>query len=311
MDTKLIGLAFIAIMLTALLFVQDSNDKTRDSNRVFPEMASSLSELNSVSLVSLSEAGGEVTLNRLGKTWTVAQKSDYPANFEALSEFLVALSELEIAEVKTAKAVNHARLGVADKGDSAAILVHLEPAGFKLMIGNNGGSHGSFIRFPGQSQVYLTRQQITASVDPIDWIDPVFVNVDSEEIDKVSLATQSAQFLAAIRNADTGNLELQNQPVDRELKYATIVDNLSRLLVNLRFIDVQPHDPALFSDTSLANITLISGEVIKVATMKQGDDYWLHMNREATNEWRYKISEYSFNEFNKTMDDMLLPQDEQ
>lgn len=310
MNTKLIGLAFIAIMLTALFFVQDSNE-SRESNRVFPEMTAGLSELSSVTLVSLSEEGGEVTLNRPGKTWTVAQKSDYPANFEALSAFLVALSELEIAEVKTAKAVNHARLGVADIGDSAAILVHLEPGDFELMIGNSGGSHGSFIRFPGESQVYLTRQQITASVDPIDWLDPVLVNVDSAEVDKVSLATQSAQFLAAIRNADTGNLELQNQPVDRELKYATIVDNLSRLLVNLRFIDVQPHDPALFNGTSLANITLISGEVIKVATMKQDDGYWLHMNREATNEWQYKISEYSFNEFNKTMDDMLRPQDEQ
>lgn len=311
MDTKLIGLAFIAIMLTALFFVQDSDEKTPDSNRVFPEMNARLSELNSMTLVSLSEAGGEVTLNRVGEIWTVAQKSDYPSDFETLSAFLVALSELEIAEVKTAKATNHARLGVADTGDSAATLVHLEPGEFELMIGNSGGSHGSFIRFPGESQVYLTRQQITASVDPMDWVDPVLVNVDSQEIDKVSLATQSAQFLAAIRNADTGNLELQNQPVDRELKYATIVDNLSRLLVNLRFIDVQPHDPALFNDASLANIALISGEVIKVATIKQGDDFWLHMNREATNKWRYKISEYSFNEFNKTMEDMLQQQDEQ
>jgi hypothetical protein len=303
-DSKIIGLLVIAVM-SVVLFTQVQPSSTQSSARlVFPELKDHLSEINAIKIQSLAENDKRVSLTNLQSIWVNSDKHDYPADFTELASFVSLLSRLEIAETKTAKAENHARLGLSRGGVDAGTLITLEPGGFSVVVGKSG-SQGSFVRSPDEDQVYLTADPVEASADPMDWVDPVVLNVDSQTVTKVSMVTQGLTILTAQRNEDSGGMELLNLPKDAELKYATIVDNLARVLVNLRFLDVEPVDANRFSNSSTTTVAIDDGSSIEVSSMSLGDAFWVHVKSGDQAKWQFEVSEYTYKELNKTMADML------
>ena len=297
-NQKLIGLILLAIAATALMLQIPEDNTTGETENALPDI-----ELAEVTSVTLASGEQTVTVNKAAEGWQVAEKHDYPADFTVLSGFLTQLSGLTIAEKKTSKPENHARLGVADSGEGEGIRITIQPGEQTLVVGNEAGGRGNFFRVAGDPQVYLSQQALELDLDALAWVDPIIVNIDAESVREVSIATAKAGFLSAGWDEASMGLSIHNIPEGETLRYETIGDTLSRLLVNVRFLDVEPYMDGLFIDPTVTRVTLESGDVIEVQTVQSGEDYWLHLSTKDA--WQYRINDFTYRDLNKTMDDML------
>jgi hypothetical protein len=226
-------------------------------------------------------------------------------DFSKLSRFLVNFSEYRIVEEKTSIPLNHSRLGVARNGPGAGARVILMPGEYSLLVGNEAPSQGSFVRYPGDSQVYLTNKPVEASGDWLKWIDPVVINIEPANVREVKIATGPAELLLGNRKESSGEFELLGIPAGRELKHPTAADSLTRLLVNVRMVDVEPYDPLIFQDPSITRFVLLNGETIVVETIIVSGRFMMHLARKSLAKWQFEISEFTYNELNKNMEAML------
>jgi hypothetical protein len=196
-------------------------------------------------------------------------------------------------------------LGVAENDPGAGTSVIISPGEYSLLVGNEAPSQGSFVRYADDAQVYLTNKPVAASADWIAWIDPVVINIEPANVREVTIATRSAQFLLANRNEASGEFELLGIPTGRELKHATVADSLTRLLVNVRMLDVEPYNPVIFDGPSNTRFVLLSSETIIVGTIIVAGRFMMHIDRKNLADWQFEISELTYNELNKNMEAML------
>ena len=131
------------------------------------------------------------------------------------------------------------------------------------------------------------------------------INIEPANVREVTIEAPSAQLLFADRNDVSGEFELREIPAGRELKYATVADSLTRLLVNVRMLDVEPYNPVIFDDPSNTRLVLLSGEIIIVRSVIVSDRFMMHIDRKNLADWQFEISENTYNEFNKSMESML------
>ena len=303
MDMKVAGLFAVAVLLTALLFQMEPANVEDAPRLVFPGLKGQLPGLTSIKVTNPN--GNSASIFKQQDGWVLEEKSGYNADFSKLSRFLVNLSELRIVEEKTSNSSNHSRLGVAGNAPGAGTSVVVSPGGHSLLVGNKAPSQGSFIRYEDEAQVYLTNKHVDASADWVDWIDPVVINIEPANIGEVTIATRSAEFLSGSRNEESGEFGLLGIPAGRELKYATVADSLTRLLVNVRMLDVEPYNPEIFGDPHNTRFVLISSETIIVGTIIADGRFMMHMDRENLADWQFEISELTYNELNKNMEAML------
>lgn len=169
--------------------------------------------INNVSTLTVLKNTGSMTLTRTGSgenaSWTVTAKDGFPADIEKLRTTLIQLSNLELAEPKTASAEFYPRLGVQDvvvlpkdasdeakKAGAPGSLVELKDASGKtlgtIIIGNAADignatldrpmETGQFVRRPGSTQSWLTRGTIFMDAEPMNWIDRKIAAVPRERI---------------------------------------------------------------------------------------------------------------------------------
>ncbi len=305
MNMKIAGLFGIAVLLTAGLFQMNSAKIDAEPRLVFPGLKEQLSGLTSIKVINPN--GNSVSVIKVQEGWALEGKSRYRVDFLKLSRFLTGFSELKVVEEKTAIPSNHARLGVAGNGPGAGTRLILSAGEQSLLVGNDAPSLGSFVRYEDDAQVYLTNKRVEASSDWIDWVDPVVINIEPANIQEVTISTRSAQFLSANRTEESGEFALQGVPSGRALKYATVADSLSRMLVNVRMQDVAPYNPVMFDDPSNTRFVLNSGETVRVGTVIVDDKFWMHIDRKDLADWQFEISELNYKELNKGMEDMLAP----
>ena len=116
----------------------------------------------------------------------------------------------------------------------------------------------------------------------------------------MSIATNGS-LLEAFRDVDTGDMMIEKLPEGAELRYDTIADSLARTFVNLRFEDVEPYQEDLFTEPSRAKVTTSSGDSHTILSEALDQEYWVQMDQQ----WQYIVSKFTFDQVNKTVQDML------
>ena len=303
---QVVGLLFIAVLSTMLLFEMGSTGDEPADRDLFPGLKKALPEIEQMTVTG---PDGFVTIQRGSETgeWQVVEMSGYRAAFDKVSGLLRSLADLRWEEAKTSSPEHHGRLGV----DENAIRVTLHKGGdttFGLLIGKRADSRGHFVRRSGEDQVYLLAEPLAVSASPLEWADRIVINVDALDVGHVTLQTESGSLSGG--RDEAGNFQLAGIPDGRELKYGTVADGLTRLLVNLRFDDVRPYQSGSFENASTAVLMLQSGAELSVRTTRIDGKPWLHIDTRDLRDWQYQVSEYTFGEFNKTMEDMLKEETE-
>ena len=371
----LLLIAMLALLLLSQILPLGGLQDEDDAKPLLPGLAAAREAVNRVLVTRLGQEDEQLSIVMGEQGWNLAEKSGYPVDITALIELLDAVAEARLSEQKTSKASFHPRLGLAADGTADEVGIQIDiQAGDEQFIFIKGiessAQVGTFIRYPGEAQVWLVNRTFNASVNPLDWIDPIAINLDAERVLGVEMIREARVQLAATRGdipgaqvdaqidaqggdqsgdqggvqsddhggaqvagAARGELTLLNPPLDRELKYPTIVSSLARILVNLRFEDVSPYEPKQWSKYGLARVETDSGAIIEARTRRLDEQFLLHVQIDTSaitdvvrsapentaddvledlleqqkhlKKWQFVISEHVFNELNKTMDDMF------
>lgn len=220
-------------------------------------------DVNAVESLSIKSASGSVSLAKKSDVWSVSDRSDYPANFGSIHDFLIKLLELKVAQPVKAGAGQLARMELTspDKGTNSGTLVELKDKSGKtlqsLILGKKvmkdspaggggfgGGSFpvGRYVMVGGDPK---TVSQVSEAFDRIEpkaseWLDKDMLKV--EKIRSVSFtALQETNSWHVTRETENGEWKLEGAKAEEKLD-AGKTSGLNYALNSPSFHDVAGSD---------------------------------------------------------------------
>ena len=203
----------------------------------------------------MKSRGNTVTMALKDSQWRVQEKAGYPADTSELSELVNQLGKALLLEKKTSRPENFARLGVDDieqddseapqvpdseasqvdgseatqVPDSEAILVTLTVGDeqYTVLVGDTSSARrGSYIRKPGDDQVWLIDKSLVIDKESSDWVEPVIIDVEAEDVSEIMISTAGNEM--TFQRGEDGEFSFQEMPDDRKLKYPSILNEPAR-----------------------------------------------------------------------------------
>ena len=225
---------------------------------LFPDLAS---KADAVSTIIVKRAATQITINKDGEAWRVAEKAGYPAKPDAVRALLIGLSQLKLEEPKTQRPEQYSKLGVddpvapppdsADKNVPQSSLITLKDSTGKeiaaVILGNpkyggqgvvGSGSSGVYVRKPGDKQSWLAMGTVELQREPIGWLESTFADIKRERIRSVVVSHPIGGTVTVLRDKQADPFVVKDIPAGRELKDPGIGEGIAATLTGLTFQDV-------------------------------------------------------------------------
>ena len=225
---------------------------------LFPDL---VSKADAVSTIIVKRAATQITINKDGETWRVAEKAGYPAKPDAVRALLIGLSQLKLEEPKTQRPEQYSKLGVddpvapppdsADKNVPQSSLITLKDSTGKeiaaVILGNpkyggqgvvGSGSSGVYVRKPGDKQSWLAMGTVELQREPIGWLESTFADIKRERIKSVVVSHPIGGTVTVSRDKQADPFIVKDIPAGRELKDPGIGEGIAATLTGMTFQDV-------------------------------------------------------------------------
>src|SRR5438093_13672830 len=111
------------------------NSSWEDSSQKFGQKLIKNFPINDVERITIKQFQGQLNLAKKNDLWSVQERSDYPANFDIVSELLRKIWDLKVAqpvEVGSAK-LGRLELVAPDKGTNSGTLVEFKDKSGKTL----------------------------------------------------------------------------------------------------------------------------------------------------------------------------------
>lgn len=325
----LLGAAAGASVGAALLLAPRGIDQPdiAPGSLAFPGLAD---RLQAAERVEIRKADGGLVLTRQGETWGLPEKGGYPVRAEKLRELLVGLTELRLAEARTADPGQHARLGVDDPGrkDSTALLLRvLDGKGTplaELILGRRrvrtqgNVPESIYVRRPGESQAWLAEGRLAVDADPQLWLDRDIANLAGDRIRRVEVRREGEPALVLARPDGEPRLHVE-LPADAPPADEVALDEIARAFEYLTFLEVRPAAAIPGTPIGESRFTLADGLAIHVAPRLEEGNVWIQLRAEGGEEaqrlngrwgpWAYQVGVWKLKAFAPLAGD-LKPQEQ-
>lgn len=340
---KTFGLGVVALAVGASL-LNANKGETEFQQQALLSLASSSVNLNDVTQVVVSNAEqSELTkADKVLQEWQLANLGGHPAEVSSLADFMKALSNAKVVELKTNKTEKFHRLGLRDisQPDSKATQIQLT-AGDRtvtLLVGTEAKSGlGQYVRFANQNQTYLINSSIPLPKAGADWLKADILDLDFDQVRKLKvteadkLLVSVKRDLVAVEDA-TSEQEMPLTEKDKfrladnfvldgmegQLQYPSILDGLVRNLVGLEAKGVIREQKASFQLSHTltlefaddTQVTAIEEQAVKSQSLDLfkeplGEDesnYWVHLRG---SKWWYQVSDFDYKQLIKGKGDYL------
>ncbi|MEA3149438.1 MAG: hypothetical protein QOD56_377 [Gammaproteobacteria bacterium] len=324
MSRQRLALLVIAalVVISGALYLSGRRNRPRETQGALLVPAL-IPEMNSVTAVSVRKGSPapSLTVHKLGQQWTVAQRSDYPADVAKLRKLLMALGDAKIIEEKTSDPSRYAGIGVDDPSQPAATGIELTvtvPGGQHVLIVGKPLGDGNFVRRAGEKQSYSVEPSISLETEPRFWIDSRLIDVPTAQIQSIEVkpAAGPAYSLHRLNPADN-TFGLDRAPADRKALDAHALAPSATLLTTLNAEDVSPAADIDFSHSSQVIVTLTDGNIIDLTGVVIGDKHWLQVksNKDpalsAKSEGRaFEMPSYRYDALFKPLEQLLVPKEQ-
>lgn len=262
----ILGCLAVVLIGVALFMSQPENSGQSDEGQdLFPGL---MEKINDVSELVVKTRTGTITIMRKGKTWTVKEKHDYPANMEKIREAVVGLGELKILEAKTKKPELYEKLGLEDveaEGSLSTGVTLKDAAGATMadaIVGKQQPSKGSlgqdevYIRKPGDPQTWLAIGKFSVEKIPSEWLDKEFLEIEPKRVRRVTIMhPDNTKLVLEKENPDDSDFTVANLPKGKEVQSQFAVNNIVSTLTSLLFDDVKPQSDISFEDKAPVTAT--------------------------------------------------------
>jgi len=304
---------------------------------VLPQVAPKLAD---IAKVVLKHAASTITLVKEGNAWTVAEKSNYPADPQKMRKMLLALAQITYVEPKTAKAELYKRLELDDPGsaksqstevqlyDAAGGAIGAVITGRRRVDELGGGNDGIYVRLPGDPQSWLARGNLDIDIDIVQWLDRRVIDIDDKRIKQAVLTGPDGVTLTINRDKVEDKFALKELPQGRKLKSDTTLVEPATLLQGFDLTDVAAAKDLSFPANGFATgaYTTFDGLTIHADVIKQGDKDWMRLSADSDGSekakseaetldkrwagWVYGIPPYKAAAIRTKLADVLAPQTE-
>lgn len=240
-----------------------------------------------ITYISISNSTKTVTIALTDDIWRVVDKSNYPADFKKIYEFILSVLQIKPVQIVTEKKDYYDRFGVEDPGDNSSTLISFLDKDkkdlLKIILGqqrtvSQGMPGGQYIRVFGKNQVYLITKELDASANPVDWLNKDIVDIPRKDIRSITVtAPQDEDKIVLTKKEQGGEFELDSLPDNKKINTA-IVNSLSDGLTGLRYEDVFPKDSEAVKDLTFDTTytaTLFNGSVYKVDVSQKDDKVYI------------------------------------
>ena len=258
---------------------------SKTDRRIFQNLA-----INDVTQIQIRSARGTVTLKKKGDEWRVADRDDYPADFEKIRDLVKTLWGLRAGQEMQVGPSQFARLKVVapGQGNDAGIEIDLkgEQNGdiASLIVGKSversdnasgAAASGRFVFNPAvKDRVYLVSEAFP-SIDPLSvgsWLDKTFiVPGDLKEIDQATWSNSPGWKI--VRDDPKADWRLENLQQGEELdkSFAQSWSNFAPSFADVRPASISPDETGL-NDPFKIRIKAFDGFTYDLLLGKPGPD---------------------------------------
>ena len=317
------------VVLAAALYLGSMRDHGAPSaggTLFLPQLAGSLATVSEIDLQK-GAAAPAVTLHRAGEQWTVAQRTDYPADASKIHKLLLSLADAKIVEEKTSNPANFSLIGVDDPAGPNAtgtqITLATKDGKHSVIVGKPIGE-GNFARRGGENRSFTVEPGITADVDPKAWIDARLLDVPAAQIQTIEVKFPSSPgySLRRLKAGEDGFALDGAPPAGRKVLDAKALAPSPSTLGNLGADDVAAATSIDFNKPSQAIFTLADGNVITVTGTGTGtgtaanDKRWIEvlstkdtaLNAKAQSR-AFEVAGYRFDAIFRPLEQLLVPKE--
>ncbi|MBT4590327.1 MAG: DUF4340 domain-containing protein [Rhodospirillaceae bacterium] len=296
----------------------------------FADKASTVSE------IIVQDAKKTITVKRQGDKWVMADRQNYVASNEVLSDMLLGLSELRLREAKTKKPNLYERLQVEDlKGKKAkSILLTVKSKSgelAKLILGKvnadvvGPSNVGRYIRKPGEAQSWLASGRLDVPGDINKWVKPEFLHVASKRVSNVKVRQADGSEMIVSR-AGKEKFKIDNMPEKLVVEYQSDIDNMGDGLDKLELEDVKaagqikfPADKTLTTEIKTNDGLIVDVKMVDVddghfwaaLSAKTADTASAAVKKEAAalnaklSKWVYELPAHKYRYMSRKFSDVL------
>ncbi len=261
-----------------------------------------------------------IRIERRNGDWVVPAKAGHPAAAGEVNRLLRALAEARKIEAKTANPDNHARLGLAERGEGAAIRLTLQRIGdppLVLLIGQASQQGGQLVRLAGEDQVWLVDQSLQLVDHERAWLDRRISRIPFARVRELALRHADGEQLRLVRETpEQLDLSLVGVPAGRT-PYQPLVNGMALLFANLDFADAAPLEQVGFRGRAELSFSLrtFDGGELHGSLHRQGGQHWLLLGDSqgldglliGTPAWAYRLEEAQYRQLARRLADLLAP----
>jgi len=296
MNRKQFFLLVIALLVLGgvgiAIFWQNLDDYRASTAKIGAKLMPGL-KLADVAQVELRDAKNKVTLVRKENFWVVQERENYPADFKAISDLIIKLSDLKVVQADTVGESLLPRVDLVEpgKGEGSGTLVELKDLAGKtlaaLVLGRkvlkkdpgnplpaaqDGVPAGRYIRvIGGKDQVVVVSDPLAnAEAQPGRWLDKDFAKID--RVKTLAVANDSGGWKIT-RDVEWGQWKFAGGGGDLDASGAVgAVNALGQLTFNDVAVGAKPENdgkPVAVTAETFDNLIY----ALKLVRSKSGGEY--------------------------------------
>lgn len=308
--------AIVVLVLGFRLSSRRNGSQDAENTLLLPSLDKTVGAVSSVTLRH-GAAQPSVTLHKQGTQWSVAQRSDYPADVVKLRKLLLALSTSKIVEEKTSDPANFAAIGVDDPNQPSATGTEIALGGtsqpISVIVGKASGQ-GNFVRRGGENVSFVVEPAVSADATPSAWIDTRVLDISSASIQSIELKPPAGTGYVLRRATADGPFALSVTPSGRQALDAASLSPSPNTLANLTAEDVGQVSSLDFTQSATALLTLNDGTVITLIGVSKGEVHWVQLKSSKDEALNAKLNGraialagYRYESIFRSLDQLLVP----
>lgn len=246
--------AAVVLALVAIAGRPRIETADRQGERIFPNL---VKEVENLKTVAIRHGNETISLDWDGKAWHARERDNYLADREKITGLIIALAQAAKVEGKTKLPDRYARLEVEDptaKGAKSRQVALIDAGGKEiasLIVGKRQDSlgtkeGGTYVRLPGDPQVWLVSGEISAETNVSDWLEKTIIDIKEPNIGRVTVTHPNGEKIIAGRAPGAQNFSIENLPKGAEPSSFYVADEYGRLLTTMMMEDVARADTKTF-----------------------------------------------------------------
>lgn len=261
----------------------------------FPGLAQRLA---GAARIEVQKPDQTLVVQRAGERWVLPDKAGYPVRPERVRELLVGLTELRLAEPRTADPAQLDRLGLenpAKPGSTALLLRVLDGGGApiaELVVGRRrvrtqgNVPESVYVRRPAETQSWLAEGRLPVDADPDLWLDRDIANLPAARIRRLEARREGAEPVVLARpEADAEAPLAVVAPADLPgAPDELILDEIVRAFEFLTFLEVRPAGEAPGAALGEGRFGLTEDLAVVVTPHREGETLWIRLRAEGATE---------------------------